>query len=68
MMFYFAKQPKSSYGKDFVAISSYAIISKVKLSFFHTKHYTEHSQKGTCVIDFISPLPLSEGITCELAP
>ncbi len=31
-MFYCAKQPKSSYGKGFVAISSYAIISKVKLS------------------------------------
>jgi len=34
MTFYCAKQPKSYYGKDFVAIFSYAIISKVKLSIF----------------------------------
>jgi len=32
MMFYCAKQPQSCYGKDFVAIPSSAIISKVKLS------------------------------------
>ncbi len=34
MMFYCDKHPKSSYGKEFVEIACYVIISKMKLSFF----------------------------------